>query len=249
MTTARIDGTPDGDGTTIVLHWTADLTPAIAYLGARLAPGTDLDALVASLTPPLPHATLDVLPRIPLVPEAARGFMGHPGVMLDRAPLGPEGGPPRGTLTVAEADVSDHAARFTLRDERSRLALVLDLALDPETDVATASTRLRNEGAPLAVDWLSVPVVAVPARYTERLRFQGRWCAEFDAVRGPIRRGLSLDENRRGRTSHESFPGTVLLTPATSHTVRSGKAGRFWTGGPPPTSQETWRRRPASTWV
>ena len=56
----------------------------------------------------------------------------------------------------------------------------------------------------------------MPDTLTQRLRFQGRWCGEFDAVREDVRRGLSVDENRRGRTSHETFPGTVMLAPATT---------------------------------
>ena len=212
MKTLRIDGRDDADGTTIVLAW-HDGLPAIVHYGARLAPRTDLDTLARSRVQPLPHATLDVVPVISLSPEPARGFMGHPGLLAHRT-----GGRTAGAFTLVGHEADAHAARLRARDAKRGLVLECDLALDPETDVATFRSRLVNEGDPVEVEWLAAPVLPVPGQYTERLRFGGRWCAEFDAVRRPIGRGFSADENRRGRTSHESFPGTVLLTPTTSHT-------------------------------
>ena len=234
LSTLRIDGRDDADGTTIVLGW-GDGLPAILHYGARLAPDTDLDALARSRTPPLPNATLDVVPAVSLSPEPARGFMGHPGLLAQR-----DGGRTGGRLALVDHEADAHRARFTARDARRGLLLECRLALDPETDVATFRSILVNEAEPshrdggageLRVEWLAAPVLPVPGHFTERLRFQGRWCAEFDAVRRPIGRGMSADENRRGRTSHESFPGTVLLAPQTSHAAGDAIGAHLaWSG-------------------
>ncbi|MEL7303781.1 MAG: alpha-galactosidase, partial [Pseudomonadota bacterium] len=51
----------------------------------------------------------------------------------------------------------------------------------------------------------------VPPHLSQQMRFNGRWCAEFEIERRDIPLGISSTENRRGRTSHESFPGLVCL--------------------------------------
>ena len=208
----------DGRETTIVLWWRGDALPTIAYVGTALAPDTDLETFCVSRTRPLPHATLDMNPIVSLVPEPARGFMGHPGLVVHRSQMKGEGqaAPRAGTFALASHESDAHGARFVSREKARKLTLACRIAVDPETDVVTCASELTNEGAdPLDVDWLCAPALPVPAALTERLRFGGRWCAEFDAERITIGRGLAVDENRRGRTSHEAFPGTVLVTPTT----------------------------------
>ena len=226
MTTSRARATHavrlDGRETTIVLWWRGDALPTIAYLGPLLAPDTDLAAFCESRVRPLPHATLDATPVVSLAPEPARGFMGHPGLVVHRAQMkGADHVAPRtGTFALVEHAADAHAATFGLRETARRLGLVCRIAIDPETDVIVASSELTNEGSDaLDIDWLAAPALPVPTALTERLRFGGRWCAEFDAERIEIGRGLAVDENRRGRTSHEAFPGTVLLSPATTEST------------------------------
>ena len=215
----------DGPETTVVLWWRGDALPTIAYLGAALAPGTDLDAFVASRTRPLPHATLDANPVVSLAPEPARGFMGHPGLVVHRFRMRDEGdlAPRAGTFALVDCEADEHTVTFHARERARGLGLESRIAIDPQTDVLTLWSRLTNEGDDaLDVDWLAAPAIPLPAALTQRLRFGGRWCAEFDAERVAIGRGLQVDENRRGRTSHETFPGTVVVSPAT--TENTGEA-------------------------
>ena len=78
-------------------------------------------------------------------------------------------------------------------------------------------TKITNTAKdPIEISWLSAPVLAPVQELSEQISFSGRWCGEFELERMPISTGLFKHENRRGRTSHESFPGIILLNPATS---------------------------------
>ena len=202
----------DGLATTYVFASFDGGLPSIVYCGRTLPADTDLAAFAASRVRPLPHATLDVIPPVTLSPEPRRGFMGHPGLVAHR-----EAGQ-QGLLepVQTQTQVEPHAVTFVTVDRTRKFRLASTCTIDTETDVAVFRSLIVNEGDDeLDVEWLAAPALAVPPQMTQRLRFGGRWCAEFDAVRQPIRRGFSADENRRGRTSHETFPGTVLLSPAT----------------------------------
>ncbi len=202
----------DGAQTTMVFTWT-DGMPALLSHGPRLSAETDLLALAAALERPLPKGTLDVSEPVSLHPEAGRGFMGHPA-LIGRRP-GDErswAGRFTGTTIVEQPD----GILFKLVDESRGLGLELDCRINPESDVATLKTRLSNQSdAPVIVDWLSPPVIAPDRRYGEFLSFHGRWSAEFAVERLPIPVGTTLRENRRGRTSHDAFPGIILLTSET----------------------------------
>ena len=38
------------------------------------------------------------------------------------------------------------------------------------------------------------------------MNYHGRWCREFQTSRQALTHGGSMQENRRGRTSHENYP-------------------------------------------
>ena len=105
---------------------------------------------------------------------------------------------------------------FRLEDVPRDLWLEIDCRIDPETDMAIFRTRLGNQGeTPFAVDWLAAPAIAPDQRYSQLLSFHGRWCAEFEIDRLTVPVGVVMRENRRGRTSHDAFPGMIMLTPET----------------------------------
>jgi alpha-galactosidase len=196
----------------MIFAWT-DGVPALLHHGARLPAETDILALASALARPLPQATLDVSEPVSLHPEAGRGFPGHPAL------TGKRPGDERswaGRFGGTEAEEGPDGVLFRLRDEPRGLRLELDCRMDPETDVVTLKSRLSNDGdTPFIVDWLASPVAAPDRRYGEFLSFHGRWCAEFAVQRLPVSMGAMLRENRRGRTSHDAFPGIILLTSET----------------------------------
>lgn len=208
--TARLDSAT----TTVVFHWT-DGVPVIVHLGAKLPDDLDLDVLVSALVRPTPQASLDESAPTSLLPEFSRGFMGHPGLIAHRAEEAPSAWAGRFTFTGFEAQ--DHAIDFYCRDPYRGLDLRISCLLDPQTNVLTFQNELVNASdRALLVDWFAAPVVPVPSRLTEYLSFHGRWCAEFAIERMQVPVGLTKKENRRGRTSHEGFPGIVLLGTNTS---------------------------------
>jgi len=202
----------DGAATCLIFAWT-DGVPALIYHGRKLAASTDLAAVASAFARPLLHATLDVAEPVSLHPEAGRGFAGHPALIGQRSGAHASWAGRFGALQCR--DVADGVV-FCLEDEARGLGLELDCQIDPETDVAVFRSRLENRGdTPFLVDWLAAPAIALDQRYAEFLSFHGRWCAEFEIDRLPVPIGVVLRENRRGRTSHDAFPGMILLTSET----------------------------------
>ena len=210
LATHRLDA---GDAT-LVFAWT-DGPPSVAYFGPSLAPETDLDMLVRSRAQPLGLGTLDVVPGIALIPEAARGFTGYPGLIAHRPEA--EAGAWDGRFAFESVRTSENAIAFKCSDQERGLVVEVSCKLCPTSGVAVFATGLTNVAdTDVIVDWLSAPAMNVPPHLSQQMRFNGRWCAEFEMERRDIPLGISSTENRRGRTSHESFPGLVCLEAATT---------------------------------
>ncbi|MEZ5934748.1 MAG: alpha-galactosidase [Alphaproteobacteria bacterium] len=218
----------DGAETTLVFAWT-DGPPALLYQGAMLPTSIDLGTLVSCFQRPLPHATLDVNEPVSLHPEAERGFPGHPALIGHR-PTSARGW--AGRFRHPQLERRDDGVIFRLIDEARGLWLELDCRLDQDTDVATFRSRLGNRAdTPFVIDWLTVPVLAPAQLYSEQISFHGRWCAEFGMTRSPVLPGAMVRENRRSRTSHDAFPGIILLTPETGEETGACLGCHFgWSG-------------------
>ncbi|MGL4314700.1 MAG: alpha-galactosidase, partial [Sphingomonas sp.] len=104
-----------------------------------------------------------------------------------------------------------HRLRFHAVDGISRIALTLDVHLDPATDTLIASTTLINQGADiLDVQWLAAIGLPLPANAASVLSYSGRYSSEFTPVTDPLSRSIWRRENRRGLTSHDNFPGALV---------------------------------------
>jgi len=122
-------------------------------------------------------------------------------------------------------------ATFRLLDDVARLSVTVDIALD-DHDVLTMSTVLRNEGdAVLDVGWLAAGVLPLPGACDTVHSFYGQWSAEFQPQAEPLTRSTWERQNRRGRTSHDTFPGASVTTPgATFDTGLVYGAHLGWSG-------------------
>jgi alpha-galactosidase len=108
-------------------------------------------------------------------------------------------------------------------DDVAGIAVVLRLQLDAQTDVLTISSTLINQGADdLDVQWLAAAVLPLPLSAHMVRHFSGRHNSEFIACEDVLGRGQWRRENRRGLTSHDSFPGAVVTTQGC--TAESGLA-------------------------
>ena len=210
MNTHRLDA----KAATLLLGW-SDGIPEILYFGERLPDDLDLELFARSRARPQGYATLDENAPISMQPEISRGFMGHPGLIAHRRGSTEAGW--AGLFTFASKNIIDDGVILRSFDAHRGLVLENICKLDPNSSVAVLKNRLTNErDKDCIVDWLSAPVLAIPQALSEYMHFHGRWCAEFAIDRRSVPMGLVKSENRRGRTSHEAFPGTIMLSPETN---------------------------------
>ncbi len=193
--------------TVIISHGSGP--PAVVYWGRRL--GDDDPAAIASaLGRPRPHGGLDVEAPVALVTELGSGFFGSPGLKGSRndgaawAPRFVEQRPP---------ESADGELHFFCTDTVAGLEYSIDLWLPSDRDVLATRVTLTNIGDSayhLGRLALSFPL---PTQANEILDFTGRWCDEFHPRRTAWDTGAIINENRRGRSSHDHvavlFAGTA----------------------------------------
>ena len=196
----------DGGGDTLLLA-SRDGPPVLAYWGPVLPAEVGADSVDALAQRAIPQGMLDAGEVFDLVPEAGRGFTGHPALQVHR----PSGGFVT-QLGFVSAKAVENGHEILLRDDLAGIELVLTVTLDPATGVAAFRSRLTNRGAePLAVDWLAA--AALPLAHDEVMLFDGRWAREFQTVRQRVPTGLVLKDNRTGRTSHHAPPFAAVGRP------------------------------------
>ncbi|MGX9416354.1 alpha-galactosidase [Vibrio sp. RC27] len=181
--------------------------PQVLYWGARLA---HVDHTIEQLTQrAIPQARLDKDIPITLCPEFGRGLYSSPGIEgfrtdktgnnIDWAPI----------FSVQSVEHDDHSARFECNDELAQLSLTINLILD-DAGVLTKKITIKNDGEQsyqLAQLHNTLPL---PHRANELMSFHGRWSREFQTQRVSLDHGAFNQTNRRGRTSHEYFPGAMV---------------------------------------
>ncbi|MEM7288482.1 MAG: alpha-galactosidase [Actinomycetota bacterium] len=175
--------------------------PEIASVGPRL------DGFVPGvLAQPVPKGTLDAGTALGLVSEHAAGHGGRPGLVGAR----PDGSGWSPVFTRSAVEVDAASVRYVLADPLAELELTLDLRVGHTLVISAALTNTGE--SPYGVQRLS-PSVPVPAGATDLMTFGGRWCMEFQPDRQPFE-GLTVVENRRGRTSHQRLPAAFAGTSA-----------------------------------
>lgn len=196
----------DGDRITLIVA-TAGGVPSVLYWGPRLGPDIDPEALVALAA--RAEAPASPYPDIPLAltPQAGQGWPGRPGLAAHR-----DG---RGWASLAlltGIQIFPDRLVFEAADKANGIVLFHEFFI--EGDVIVADTWLKNTGGSvLSVEGLAAPVLPLPGFATEIIAFEGRWAGEFQTTRHPRQMGSWLRENRRGRTSHDAFPGIIVTEP------------------------------------
>jgi len=189
--------------------------PAIMYWGKRLRGDTDYAALAQVNARQEPPASAANEPAVTLSPSLGEGFTGQVGLNVHRGSQG------WGVFTeIRDVSVSGNESVSILsEDSRSGLCVTHVIKMDSATDVIEAYTHIENIGATdLNVDWCAAPTFAIAPKYQDITSFEGRWAKEFQLQRHGRVNGTFLRENRRGRTSHDSFPALVLSTEQANDT-------------------------------
>lgn len=194
----------DGAAVTLVLATAGG--PTALYWGPRLPAGIDPAGLVRlGHRGPAP-ASPAVPPPLSLTPQAGDGWPGRPGLAAHRAGQGWAS-----LCRLEDVQATSTTAVFVSRDAGNGLMLVHELAISG--DMLVATTQLSNAGTDaLAVEALAAPVLPIPGFVTDLIGFDGRWAGEFQLRRQPRTPGALVRENRRGRTSHDAFPGLIACT-------------------------------------
>ncbi len=176
----------------------------LCYFGKRLQK-INTDA-IDMLIPAVPNSRIDVDVPFTLCPEEGVGNFSTPGLEGHRN--GKDWSPVFVTQKVTK---KKNDITIISEDNIAQLRLTSKLILD-ETGVLQCQNSLTNlADEPYQVNRLSV-TLPIPERALELMAFSGRWIKEFFPHRTKIQHCGYLQENRRGRTSHEYFPGMVVGT-------------------------------------
>jgi alpha-galactosidase len=198
-----------GRHSTLVLEVHATEAPLWRYWGPRL-PDAALPPMALRDERPMPSFMLDVDQPLALVPTFGVGWFGQSALLAHR-----------GGRDFAQAFTGCEVAWLqpqrevviTLHDAVAKLRVDVHLALDPASDVLVARSTLTNLGDDvLDVQWLAAITLALPGHCTQVRSYAGQHNHEFLLQTEPLSRSLWRRESRRGRTSHDCFPGAVVTT-------------------------------------
>ena len=195
----------DGRTTSLIVDCRGE-APSILHWGPRLAANLDPMTLVLLATREAAPCSPAVPPPLALTPLLGQGFPGAAGLQAHR-----DG---QGWATFTRIDRVEWLAPSVVEivsiDDHNALQLTHRLELSPDQDVLVAWTTVLNTGAAtLVVDACSAPTLTLPPETSHLIHLDGRWSGEFQMRRTPLGQGAMVRENRRGRSSHDAFPGLI----------------------------------------
>ncbi|PWC16314.1 alpha-galactosidase [Brenneria corticis] len=159
---------------------------------------------IAALNRPIANSRLDNDAPLTLCPENGRGLFSVPGMEGNRN--GRDWSP---VFTTRSHQLEDNALTIVGEDAAAGLRLVSELRLCPDSGVLQTRNTLTNLRSGLyRVDRLAA-TLPLPERANEIMAFNGRWIKEFQRHSLKLEHGGYIQENRRGRTSHEYFPALI----------------------------------------
>lgn len=205
--------------------------PELVYWGKKISEKTSV-AMLATLREQHNCAGGPAQPApLSLTPLLGQGYTAHPGLCLHSED---NINPVWSTAPEVREIISNQANACTIisEDITRQITLVHKLELDQNTDVLTLSTTITNKrSTSMTVDWCAAAALPLPSHINNIMGFEGRWSQEFQTHRLCQHHGAYVRENRRGRTSHDSFPGLILHEEHTNE--NQGEAYGFhlgWSG-------------------
>ena len=196
----------DRADTTLLLVASMGEQPRILHYGKVLPSIDDSSSLLMASQPGWPHGTLDDRAFAGVFPQAASGFGGQPALLAHA-----DGKTVDALLALQEVIESEHALTFVFFSEALRVELKLEL---DQSGVLVAMSTLHNLAEhDLQVDWLAAASLELPAIPLEVESYHGRWGQELQCRRHALDETAPTLENRRGRSSHQLFPGMLAGEP------------------------------------
>lgn len=179
--------------------------PRLLYFGARLPDTQDLTELELAQAVGWRESTPDSPVVQTIFPTNGWGWMGEPALRT----YAPDAPSPV-SWSTCRMESTDGQIRTELQAEPLGLNIELVWVLDPETDVLSAHTTLRNTGKrSLHLAELASIYLPIPAHLTQVLAFDGDWSRELAPTRFTAPPGLWRRTNRTGRTG---FAGATFAT-------------------------------------
>jgi alpha-galactosidase len=202
----------DAGDTSLILACEHGAPPRILHWGRRLSSSLSGEGLAALTVRQAGPGVADIPIEASLALEPGLGLLGPSGFSAHRA------GKDWGSLFLVRDEARDATGvTISCRDDRTSLSLVYRINIDPETGVVSISSTLTNEGdAPLDLIDMATACLPIPPHMGELIGFSGRWSGEFQRERIARFSGGYIRENRRGRTSHDSFPAIILCNASTN---------------------------------
>lgn len=183
-----------------------DEAPLWRYWGPRLPDGVSPGAALRD-TRPEPSFSLHVDQPLSIFPGVGLGWFGQSALLAHRG-----GADWAQAITACGIEQQGDTVRFCMEDAVAGLGVVITARLDPASDVLSLSTTLTNVGDGLLdVAWLAAGNLPLPEDARAVRSFSGRHNGEFVPQEDGLTRSQWRRENRRGLTSHDCFPGAVVL--------------------------------------
>ena len=176
---------------------------------------------------PVPNASLDedVAPGT-LVTTAGLGHFGTPSV----AGCSADGTNWLLAFETLSVEVGESSMTVHLGDAVAGLELDVLFEIPSSEGCIEQTLTLRNVGSQaFRVDRLMATFV-VPPGFDQVLTFAGRWGMEFQERRESLGISTWSRTNRRGRTSHDSYPGVIALGREGSHGPEAYGVQLGWSG-------------------
>jgi alpha-galactosidase len=212
-------------GVSVVLDCRGPSLPEVLHWGTDLGEldGKFLGAAVVAATPPLASGSLDVPHRVSLVPEHSGGWFGLPGLRGHR--VGADWSPRfvLRSVEIGAAQPSTTGSWLTIRSTDDAAGLSMTIAIElTRSGLLRQQATIRNEHpeSRYHLDGL-VLALPVPAEATELLDLTGRHTRERLPQRRPFGFGISLRDNRRGRTGADAT--LVIAVGTRGFGFRSGE--------------------------
>ena len=196
----------DSEQSTLLLLSLEEAIPAVIYYGERL--GSELgDGMALQLSADaIAMSKLDTRIQVALLPENSRGFFGEPGLQGHR-----NGKHFAHRFVLASTKQDDSHLAILATDDIAGLSLTINISCDPASNVFSWQHSLTNTASSeFTLGHLSCPTLPLTLALDQLTTLHGRWGKEFQPHTSTLANGRFQIDNRRGRTSHEHFPGLFL---------------------------------------
>jgi alpha-galactosidase len=188
--------------------------PVILHWGQPLGDDPVLPALRATAEIPSVPASVTWPIGIPVVPAAALGWDGRPG-MEGARPDGTDFAPTFTARTYALTDLGQAGVQLTASCDDDLALLGLEISITLVHALEVTAQLANRDSVPYHLNALRI-TLPLADQAAEILRLSGHWIREFDYERVPWPAGAVTMENRRGRTSHEAPPVIFVGQPGWS---------------------------------